>query len=44
MNNKLTFLFSDGTQTSTVPLRIANQLVPRSPVRKTIRTKKDFLF
>jgi hypothetical protein len=42
MNNKLTFLFSDGTQTSTVPLRIANQLAPRSPVRKTIRTKKRF--
>jgi hypothetical protein len=36
--------FSDGTQTSTLPLNIANQLAPRSPVRKTIEKKnKTFL-
>lgn len=32
----LTLPVSDGTQTSTLPLRIANQLAPRSPVRNTI--------
>jgi hypothetical protein len=36
----LTLPVSDGTQTSTLPLKIANQLAPRSPVRKTIPKKK----
>jgi hypothetical protein len=39
----LTLPVSDGTQTSTLPLKIANQLAPRSPVRKTIPGKRKFL-